>query len=786
MWSFLTNHGILGLNARNLLYIKPFNPKKAIALADDKLKTKAFLATRGIPVAKIYGRIETRKQLKTFDFSSLPDECVLKPKYGFGGEGIIILRGRKNGCFLRQGKEPISHKQLCEHIEDILDGKFSVNGHADTAFFEKLLIPHESLAHLRPAGLPDIRVIVFNLAPVMAMLRIPTKVSGGKANLHLGGIGLGIDIAKGITTHGAQRHHIIHTLPHGVPVQGIHIPFWDDILLMCSRIQYLTNIGYLAVDITIDQDQGPLLLEVNARAGLGVQIANLAPLRSRLERVEGISISSPEKGVRIAQELFGEKAKKTEQAQNHILALHETISIAGDGTTIRVPCLITPKYIQSIFDPTLIQHLLEQGAVAVHNEEEHLFRVKFTLGGKKIQTIVQSKPVQEQGIQAAIGQRDLKGFLIDPAKAAAFSPVGTVREDLRAADKLLARINKDLSLLRYLKPINLEEQRVLLANSAQHNPIFRYKPAPPELDEYEEQLQSIALDASPLGIVLDKKKEELLKRISLLRVRGQGAETFTQSSLALYGSLDTELLQQAHDHLATQIACDLVKEEDVLSAKKASPIFEQALQTYGLHEWQVTISSTIIPDCMVSSKHVYLRNDALFSTERIQALIAHEIETHALTAENGEQQPYDIFRRGFANYLDTQEGLAVLNQNRILSEYSEKRFGPAKTLLGLEHALSHSFADVRAFFLHQGYSDERAVTKAIQMKRGLTHTAEPGAFTKGIVYFRGWKNIEKFVKDNGDLKKLYIGKIAIEDLPFIEQIPNIKPPLLLPTYLRET
>src|SRR3989338_4828660 len=215
MWSLLTHHGILGLNARNLLYIKPFNPKKAIALADDKLKTKAFLAARGVPTAKIYARIESREQLHEFAFSTLPDACVLKPNQGFGGEGIIVFKGRKDGQLLIQGKTPMSDTDLRHHIEDIIDGKFSLGGRRDTAFFEQILVSHECFAPFRPAGLPDIRVVVFNLVPVMAMVRIPTAQSQGKANLHLGGIGIGVDIAKGITTHAIQYNRVIKELPHG-------------------------------------------------------------------------------------------------------------------------------------------------------------------------------------------------------------------------------------------------------------------------------------------------------------------------------------------------------------------------------------------------------------------------------------------------------------------------------------------------------------------------------------------------------------------------------------------
>ena len=257
MFPFLSSKGILGLNARNLLYIKPFNPRKAVAFADDKLKTKAYLEARGIPVAKIYARIESRRQLKDFDFSSLPDECVLKPNYGFGGEGILILRGRKGGQFLEQGRHPVTEERLREHIEDILDGKFSVNGRRDTAFFEKILVADSCFAPFRGSGLPDIRIVVFNLVPVMAMLRVPTALSHGKANVHLGGIGIGIDIAKGVTTHATQFNKVIRELPHGGSPAGIAIPHWEEMLLISSRIQQITNIGYLAVDLTIDAEQAP-------------------------------------------------------------------------------------------------------------------------------------------------------------------------------------------------------------------------------------------------------------------------------------------------------------------------------------------------------------------------------------------------------------------------------------------------------------------------------------------------------------------------------------------------
>ncbi|HVW66287.1 MAG TPA: tyrosine/phenylalanine carboxypeptidase domain-containing protein [Candidatus Peribacteraceae bacterium] len=788
MFSFLSSHGVLGLNARNLLYIKPFNPRKATALADNKLKTKAFLAARGIPVAKIYARIENHNQLRQFDFSSLPDVCVLKPNHGFGGEGIMILKGRKNGQFLEQGKHPVSDQKLREHVEDILDGKFSLSGRKDTAFFEKILVPDKCFAPFRPAGLPDLRIVVFNLVPVMAMLRIPTAISGGKANVHQGGIGIGIDIAKGVTTHATQFNRLIDELPHGGSPAGIEIPNWEEILLIASRIQYITNIGYLAVDLTIDAEQGPVLLEVNARAGLMVQVANLAPLRSRLERVKGIKVSTPEKGVRLAQDLFGQKVESREVTEESkpVLGIRETITIAGSGSSIEAPALMSSEHDRTIFSKDLLTELQRIGGTEEPEGDEEGYRVKFQLGGKRIQTLVREGETDSLSVRAVIGRRDLGGFLIDPTREAETPARATVKVDLRAVDKFLSQADHDLLLLKYVKPVNYAEEKLRAQEDERYNPIFQYQPIDIDMQDVEQRLLALDIDDSPLGSLLKKKRRELLQRITVLRARGD-SRLFTESSAAMFGSPSSVLLAAATSVLKGRAACDLPSTgDDVLSAEDALPLFEEVLTKYGLHDWQVSIRDHILARVTVGSHYVYLRRDATFAKKGLAGLIAHEIETHVLTGENGNQQPFDLFRRGFANYLDTQEGLAIYNQNRFLTPYHEKRFGPARNILGTAFALEHSFADTRRYLVEElGYEPEKALSKAIDIKRGMIHTEEPGAFTKGIVYFRGLRAIEHFVQEGGDLKRLYVGKIALEDLDIVEQIPGLKPPLLLPEFLRE-
>jgi alpha-L-glutamate ligase-like protein len=124
-------------------------------------------------------------------------------------------------------------------------------------------------------GIPDIRIITLLGYPAMAMLRLPTRSSGGKANLHQGAIGTGVDIATGRTLGGVIKNDTIDYHPDTLnAISNIQIPFWDEILRIAAGSYELTGLGYLGVDIVLDKDHGPMMLELNARPGLNIQIAN--------------------------------------------------------------------------------------------------------------------------------------------------------------------------------------------------------------------------------------------------------------------------------------------------------------------------------------------------------------------------------------------------------------------------------------------------------------------------------------------------------------------------------
>jgi alpha-L-glutamate ligase-like protein/uncharacterized protein (TIGR02421 family) len=775
------NHGVLGINARNLKYLRPFNPRKAVAFADDKLKTKAFLEARGIPVPKLYAKISSRDALRAFNFDSLPDSFALKPNFGYGGEGILVMHSRDRGGFKTASGKHLSYWELFEHCEDILDGMYSLNHRRDTAFFEQLIIADNCFHPLNPAGLPDIRIIVHNLVPVMAMMRLPTEESDGKANLHLGGVGLGIDMAKGITTFGVKKNQQIKALPNGVEAAGFKIPYWDDMLLISSRIQQITNIGFLGVDLTIDKDSGPLLLEVNARAGLAVQTANLAPLGKRLERIEGLKVGTPEKGVRMSQDLFGEKVeskkeKSSDEKQKPVLATKEYIEILGGKKPLTVPAVLRPDHDRTVFDPSLIKELKKLGAL--EEGEGGTFRAKFVLGGKKLQTIVHAHEISEGGgIRASIGKRDLSGFLVDPGKTSS-EKIG-VTVDLKRIDKQLADIDRKMQILKHIRPVNLAEERQKAERDSSYNPVFTYSDLSFDSSELRDRLRYLSADSSPLGLLLGKKRQELVHKIDLLEARGDN-NTFTRASEILFGASTPSLAKDARSLLQTWKKVRTGEEERMVTAEEVQEVFQTVLSEYGLRDWNVRIKANAISDCSLGRKALLIRAGAEFTEERVRSLIAHEIETHVLTSVNGEKQPYELFERGCAGYLETQEGLAVYNQNLVLSEDNEKRFWPAVGTLAVHYGATHSFAKLRAYIRRLGFSDARALRTCFKVKRGMSDTSQSGAFTKEIVYFRGWKLVSDYLQSGGDLKELYKGKVNVRDIELIREVKELIDPVYLP------
>ena len=284
----LSEMGILGINRRNTHYTQQYNPRKLFPLVDDKLTTKKLAQSAGIAVPELYGVIEYVHQVHQLREMLEPYEDVaIKPARGSGGVGILILRGRAGRMFQRSDGEMITQEEVRYHVLNILSGLYSLGGQRDKAIIEYRVRFDPMFTAISYLGVPDIRIIVFQGVPVISMVRLPTRASCGRANLHQGAIGAGIDLSSGITLTGVWHDTIVTKHPDTrQSITGLQIPNWLNLLKLASRCYELTGLGYQGVDIVLDGDKGPLILELNARPGLSVQIANQAGLLPRLRLVK--------------------------------------------------------------------------------------------------------------------------------------------------------------------------------------------------------------------------------------------------------------------------------------------------------------------------------------------------------------------------------------------------------------------------------------------------------------------------------------------------------------------
>jgi alpha-L-glutamate ligase-like protein len=308
--------GILGMNCRNIDFIGRYNRRSLYPLVDDKLKTKRLALRHGIPVPGLGFVVREQYRIRNLErlLGSL-DGFAVKPAKGSGGKGILVVRERGPGYYVKSSGARLAIRDIERHVSNILAGLYSLAGTPDVAIIEELIEFDDRFDGYSHEGVPDIRIIVFQGYPVMAMLRLATHASDGKANLHQGAVGVGLDIGTGRCLNAVQHSLPIAAHPDtGRPFSQIRIPDWPGILRLASRCHDMTGLGYIGTDIVLDKRRGPLLLELNARPGLSIQVANGHGLVPRLRQIERLprKHATPEERVQYAMESFREQGDEAQ------------------------------------------------------------------------------------------------------------------------------------------------------------------------------------------------------------------------------------------------------------------------------------------------------------------------------------------------------------------------------------------------------------------------------------------------------------------------------------------
>lgn len=304
----LNRLGMLNMNRRNVDYISRYNERSSYPLVDNKLKTKLAVAELGVKTPTLLMVVTQQHEISHFrEKADALEGFAIKPAKGSGGKGITVVTRREEDQYVKASGAKVNVATLERHLSNILAGLYSLGGTPDVAIVESLVQSAPSLAIHSFQGVPDIRIVVFQGYPVMAMLRLATTASDGKANLHQGAVGVGLDIGTGKSLNAVQFNRPITLHPDtGLVLENLAIENWQEMLVMASRCYEATGLGYMGVDLVVDAREGPLLLELNARPGLAIQMANGRGLLPRLRDVESLNRPhfTPEERVRYAMARF--------------------------------------------------------------------------------------------------------------------------------------------------------------------------------------------------------------------------------------------------------------------------------------------------------------------------------------------------------------------------------------------------------------------------------------------------------------------------------------------------
>ena len=778
---FFKTYWLLGQNARNLNYIKEYNSKMAKKLADSKLNTKDFLKAKWIDVPETLFVLKNHDELVLDIFEKLEPPFVVKPNGGFWGKWILIFVEKlASEIYVTNTWESYTKKQLLDHFGDIVDWFYSLSWNKDKVVIEKKIELDEEIELLWKYWLPDIRIITFNMVPVMAMLRLPTEESGWKANLHAWACWVWIDIWTWKLTYITAHWKIIKSVPGIWDIRGLKIPHWDKALYLAVKSQQVTNIWYLGCDIVLDKIDWPLILEINIRPWLEVQVANMAPLKDRLERVEWIYVNTVEKWVRLGRDLFSwdieEKIKQI--SWKKVLWNKEYLTIVHEEKKYKYLTEIKSNNLKSYIDRDFAKNVLRlwEKQIEVWNIR---LDVNLMWEERKMKFIIK----ELWSVNIILWINSLRGFLIDPFKYKKGELPVSEMSDLKkwkntAINKnyenqfakindVLLAIDKKLLVLKYFTPTNiLEEKQKFIESSGEYVPQFEYSEIKLDLEKFEKDLEELEISDFPLSNILVRKKTEIINKIKLLKAfKEWNSKDITFFSKRVYWEITEDNLIYSNNLLNSKQ--EIKEEEDFLTFDEIREFLKKFNHIYWisikLREENKSARFVMKWDTLI------VRHWAKVWKKEMRSIIAHEIEWHYLRKYNWKKINFSIFGHWTAGYLEIDEWIAIYNQSRFLSDKDKKYYSIFERYYFVNYALNNSYKNLLEKMIEYYKGDyERVFTYLTRLKRWLKNISDEWVFVKDVVYVNWYLKVDNYLNSGWNLKELYVWKINIEDLEEIK------------------
>ncbi len=821
----MLQHWILWIHKRNNNYIKKFNPQKGIRLAKNKIKTKKFLYERWIPVPKTLFECKSESDRLQFDFTQIRStQFVLKPNKWSKWEGIVIVQDMKRTTsaeqqyswwdkirgldrkiilsgymFLIKGIW-ISEYELKKQMIGIFKGLYNQSHIHDTLLIEEKLIPWKGFELFCQYGLADIRIIMFNLVPTIAMLRVPTQESGWKANLAQWGIGLWVDIVTGkITSLYYQWESYHQDFPtEWMFLHNKKVPYRQEILQHSSNIQYFVNSGYLGMDWVITE-HGPKLLEINARSWLEIQNITGIPLLQIMKKIEDIDVTTPSKWLQISRTLFSTE-KINELKDNQIIYLSQTGKIIyrnkEKNKISTVIVTVDLKKNNNYISPMLSQQLQNKQIVSLVVGDNAIII-------KDIKFLVSDALV---GNKVILWSHTLQHYYIKPehkwkVRIDIFNP-GVVLDDelmhLKLLDDKIHAVNKNLNLARMLRPINyLDEFDQFVVAHGDYNPQFVYKfPLYKQLYIWKQELHELDVKyrqkkyfESSFAQLLYDKIDELYNKIDLIKAyKKQDLKKINYYNEQLYGKIDDILLQQAEEYLASYETPSYDFWETI-TTEDAKLIVEQYL-----HKKKIVWAKVITSDMILSRMAVWfgkyatikIKNGVTFPLHKLYAKLAHEIDIHMMRYLNGKKTGWNILATGTAWYIAFEEWLAIYHGEQIMRQYHPhyENIPKYKSYVYAHKAESYNFSEMFHYMFElkqqlKWWDLTRINYKSmfnmiLRYKKWLKDTSMNHVGTisgKNIVYLQGYVDVKYWIKDldKSDVISRYLkyGKCDLQSIELL-------------------
>lgn len=352
-------------------------------------------------------------------------------------------------------------------------------------------------------------------------------------------------------------------------------------------------------------------------------------------------------------------------------------------------------------------------------------------------------------------------------------------EEIRNVDTYYSFLRKKIPL-KYPKAKNLEQEKEKFFESIkqgkEYNPQFQFDKKKIDYQTIQclDYLQNtLSMGYDPLGI---KKlyKEEIANRQSIIRYHQLWGEPQSTHYVLLSKGKPTYSL-----YLKAKKFCEDYKREKVKFKKIPKENVANELQKYifELTNENVTVEYTPMSSQIniePRRKRININPLEEFTTLDVARLKPHEIGVHYLRNFNARKSGIKLFEHGTANYIATEEGLAVYTEELkgVLSQ--AQMFVYAGRVIATYLTLKESFFTIYNVLLSFGFSEKTAFQITHRAKRNLCDTSQPGGFTKDHVYFDGYHKVKEFAKHN-DVRELMCGKIKIEDLETVRAYRQYNP-----------